>query len=257
MFTVSSSAQNIEQRKAGMSLSEEELIDKAMEALHIDESKTGFVVAEVYPSNSKETIIVIEEIAKEEEGSSESYSHIVIIENTTGKITHKYFESSETNGWESDAIFMDNITIDTLTYKLNASENAFGAKVRFRNNSQPNPYNYETISLFTKEKNSLKKILDFYTLYEDWGEVNVNSCYAAFDKTVNTLSMSDIKTNGYNDILVKHTFSKIIYEEDKNGDCNPKELSVTTEKRILKFNGEVYEEEKEFKEKINHQKENN
>lgn len=244
MFTVSSCAQKKVQEKAGIALSQEELVNRAIETFDLDTSKVGFVVSKVSPSNSKETIIVIEEISKEEEWSSESNSHIAIVDNTTGKITHKYFESSRTNGWDSDAIFMDNISIDTLNFKLDSSKSAFGVKVLFRSNSKPNPYYYETLSLFTKERDSLKKILDFYPIYESSGEVNVNSCYAHYDKTAKVLSMSDAKTNGYNDILVKHTISNLIYQEDENGDCNPEEKIISIEKKILAFNEEVYKEKK-------------
>jgi len=242
MFTVSSCAQKKVQEKAGIALSQEELVNRAIETLDLDTSKVGFVVSKVSPSNSKETIIVIEEISKEEEWSSESNSHIAIVDNTTGKITHKYFESSRTNGWDSDAIFMDNISIDTLNFKLDSSKSAFGVKVLFRSNSKPNPYYYETLSLFTKERDSLKKILDFYPIYESSGEVNVNSCYAHYDKTAKVLSMSDAKTNGYNDLLVKHTISNLIYREDENGDCNPTERTVAIESVVLAFNKEVYKE---------------
>ena len=242
MFTVSSYAQKIVQDTSDISFSEEELQNKALEALDIDRSKTGYMLSKVFPNNLKETIIVIEEIVKEEEWSSESNSHIVIINNTTGKITHTFFESSETNGWDSNAIFIDNIAIDTLNYKLNASKIAFGVKVHFRNNSQPNPYAYETLSLFTKEKNSLKKILDFYPVYESWGEVNVTTCYADFKTTVSKLSMSDVKTNGYQDVLVKKTVSQRRYQEDEHGDCTPKDSIVSTENKILVFNREVYTE---------------
>lgn len=244
LFTWNSFAQNIAQEKPAIALSEEELINRAVEGLALDTSKIGFTVAKVSPGHPAETIVVISEIVKEEEWSSEENSHIAILNNTTGKVTRKFFESAETNGWDSNAIFIDNISIDTLNYKLSASENAFGVKVLFRSMSQPNPYYYETLSLFTKERDSLKKKLDFYPVYENSGEVNVNSCYAHYEKMAKVLSMGDTKTNGYNDILVKHTISNIIYQEDENGDCNPTERIVTTENRILAFNTAVYKEKK-------------
>lgn len=242
LLTVTACAQKIVHKKTDITLSQEELETFVVKELNIEESKIGFVVSKVSPGNSNETIVVIEEIAKEEEWSSESNSHIAIVDNTTGKITHKYFESSKTNGWDSDAIFMDNITIDTLNFKLDSSKTAFGVKGLFRSMSKPNPYYYETLSLFTKERDSLKKILDFYPIYESSGEVNVNSCYAHYDKTAKVLSMGDAKTNGYNDILVKHTISDIIYQEDENGDCNPTVRTVATESKVLAFNGAVYKE---------------
>lgn len=231
-----SCAQNIKHKP----FSQQELIDKTITRLNIDRLQTEFIISKVSPSNPKETIIVIPVIVNEDESSYELDSHIVILNNVTGKMTHAFFENSKTNGWISNAEFIYDITIDSLNYRLKASENAFGVTAKFRTMSQPNPYYSESFSLYTKHGSSLKKVLDSYSVFESFGEVNVNSCYSNIEKTTNELFMSNSKTNGYNDILVTVKNSTIHHFEDKNGDCIPKETNNNTTKRLLKFNGELY-----------------
>lgn len=239
-----SCAKRITEKKGVVTFSQDSLVQRALKELNLNESNTDYIVSKVFPSNNTETIIVIPEVVKEEEWSSELNTNIIVANNTTGKITHKYFESSKTNGWVSDAIFIEDISIDTISYQLNTSKKAFGVLVKFRNMSQPNPYNQETISLFTKEKGSLKKVLDTDTIYENIGEVNVNTCFADFKIMKNRLSIGNTKTNGYFDIVVNKTMIQRSFSEDENGECNPTEKVIATEEKVLKFN------EKEYVEKL-------
>ncbi len=220
------------------------LVDNVIRQLHLDILKEpidlDIALYKVSPNNSEETIVVIPETVNEEDDFYEFNTNIFIVDNSTGQVTHQYFESSKTNGWTSDAIFIDEIAIDTTAYKLTHSKNAFGVIVKWRSMSQPNPYRQESISLFTKEKDSLKKVLDLYTIYESTGEVNVNACYAKFNKRVNKISVSNSTTVGYFDILVDQTICEEVFQEDENGECNPKERIISTEKKMLKFDNGAY-----------------
>ncbi|MDH7447578.1 hypothetical protein [Aquimarina sp. 2201CG14-23] len=232
-------------KKSTTTFSQETLVSSALKVLNIDASRTDFVFSKITPNNLEETIIVIPEVVNEEDEVYELNTNIVIANNKTGKITHHYFESSKTNGWYSDAIFIESIEIDTTNYKLNRSKNAFGVIVKKRSMSQPNPYNEEIISLFTKEKGGIKKILDSYIIYEDSGIVNVNmnACYADFKIVANKLSVGDTKTNGYFDILVHKTITQRNFRDDENGECNPKEKIIATEETLLRFNKKEYKRE--------------
>lgn len=223
-------------------ITENQLIHKAIETLNINNSKTEFVVSRVSPSNSKETIIVIPEVVNiTNDGETyELNTNIVIANNSTGNITHTFYESSKTNGWVSNAIFIYEIAIDTTNYKLNTSKNAFGVIVKFRTMSQPNPYYSESLSLFAKDKNTLNKVLDFYEIYESFGEVNVNGCDSKIEVNSHKLSMSNIKTNTFNNILITKTNSEINHSIDNNGDCNPKETIHSETTHVLKFDKTLY-----------------
>ena len=74
------------------------------------------------------------------------------------KITNKYFESSKTNGWESNAILLSEITIDTTSYIIAENKIAFGIKVLHHGMSRPNPYSNKTISLFLKSEDTCNQL---------------------------------------------------------------------------------------------------
>lgn len=220
----------------------ESLINNVIQQLNLEKSKikTDLIVSEKLPNNPNETIVVLPEIVDESEHYFELNSHILIVNNTTGKITHKYFESSKTNGWVSDAIQLREITIDTAPYNLTETNRAFGVRVRYVGSSQVNPYENETISLFVKLENYLKNVLYNFDVINDTGAFNEH-CVGEFADVENTLHMATKKTNGYFDILVK---SKVTESEsfiNKNGDCDSKDI-ITTKTKWLKFNGKKYEE---------------
>ncbi len=222
----------------------ETLINSVLKQLNLENSKvnTELLVTKVMPDNPYETIIVIPEIVDEGEQYFELNSHIVLVDNTTGKITHKYFESSKTNGWESDAIQLREISIDTAPYNLTETVRAFGVKVRYVGSSQVNPYENERISLFVKSDDSLKKLLYNFDVMNNSGALDTD-CVGEFKDVKNTLIISEEKTHKHFDILVKSKITKNKSYVDENGDCDSQE-QITSEEIILKFNGEEYKKDK-------------
>ncbi|SEE66901.1 hypothetical protein SAMN04487765_3706 [Tenacibaculum sp. MAR_2010_89] len=221
---------------------EEELIDSVIEQLNLDLSKvnTDLLVTKTMPNNSQEIIMVIPAYAdtNNDEHHFELNSHIVIVNSNTGKITHKYFESSQTNGWVSDAIQLREITIDTAPYLVSKNNRAFGVKVHYYGSSKANPYSNKTISLFIKSKNKLKKLLHNYDVMNYGGEWNTE-CVGEFTDVKNTLIMSKEKTNEYFDIMIKSKVTEIENSVGENGECDSNE-KTTTKSVVLKFNGEKY-----------------
>jgi len=217
------------------------LIDEVIQQLNLNKQKikSGLIVSKIQPNNSNETIVVIPEIVGEEdEHFLELNSHVVLVNNTTRKITHKYFESYKTNGWTSDAIELREITIDTAPYNITGDKRAFGIRVYYVGSSRANPYANKTISLFVKSDDTLKKVLHNYDVMDYGGEWDT-SCYGEFIDVKSTLIISEEKTNGYFDILVKSKITKTKNTEDEHGECDSKE-KINTEKTVLKFDGSVY-----------------
>ncbi len=203
--------------------------------------KTDLIVSKANPQTPNEVIIVIPEIVEEGIQYFALNSHIVIADNRTGKIIQKFFESSQTNQWVSDAIMLRKISIDTARYFINKKIRAFGVKVRYQGMSRVNPYTSETLSLFIKSGNRLKKILDKYSVMNAIGEWNGN-CSGEFTDTKNTLIMSNQKSNGFFNILIKSKVTETKNEVNKNGECDAKVIT-TNQKSILKFNGKVYKKD--------------
>ncbi|PHR72855.1 MAG: hypothetical protein COA67_03905 [Lutibacter sp.] len=223
-------------------LSQEEIhIESVIQQLNLDKFKIkkNLIVAKVQPNNSDETIVVIPEIAGTDNGYDfELNSHIVLINSNTGKITHRYYESSYSSEWASDAVVLSEIKIDTAPYIVSKETRAFGIRIYRLNMSKANPYSNEHISLFVKSGDSLKKVLHNYDVMISGGEWDTN-CYGEFVKEEKLLVISDNMTNGYFDILVKNKITDTKADIDENGDCEAKDI-ITTQKTLLKFNGEKY-----------------
>lgn len=215
-------------------------LSKILTQLNLNEQqcKLDLIVSKPFPGSKNETIIVIPEIAKEEEYGFELHSHILIVNSKTSNIKHRYFQNSKTNGWLSDAVLLADIKIDTAPYKITKNKRAFGIRVYFYNNSKPNPYSKETISLFVKEQKKLKNILNDYTAMEYTGEWDTN-CYGEFLKEEKVFIITNTITNENFNILVKNKVTEIQNEYNESGECIPKN-NVSFHKTMLKFNGRVY-----------------
>lgn len=203
--------------------------------------KTDLITSKTNPQTPNEVIIVIPEIVNEEEEYFELNSHIVIADNRSGKIIQKFFESSQTNDWYSDALQLREITLDTAPYRVTDDIRAFGVRVRYVGMSKVNPYESETLSLFVKSADRLKKILDKYAVMDAFGEWDGN-CFGEFRDTKNTLIMSNQKSNGFFNILIKSKVTETKNEVNKNGECDAKVIT-TNQKSILKFNGKEYKKD--------------
>lgn len=221
-----------------------DILNIVTKQLKLDKSKIkeDLFVYKTIPNNKAETIVVIPEIVDEDEEGYwfELNSYILIIDTKTGKIKNKYFESSKTNNWTSDAVVLTKISIDTAPYQVSEKIRAFGVRVHYYGMSKPNPYSSTTISLFIKSKNSLNKVLKNYTIMDYGGEWDTN-CTGKFIDEKKTLIISSNKTNNFYDITVKNKITITESFEDKNGECNYKEKK-TSKKTILKFNNREYKE---------------
>ena len=218
------------------------LINSVLMDLKLDwiQTKTNLIRTLEDPNNLYETIVVIPEIVDEGDHYFELNSHILVVDNRSGKITHKYFESKKTNEWISDAIELNGIQIDSNSYQISEDKIAFGVSVSYFGHSQVNPYSNKKLSLFVKSGDSLVKILSNYTIENYHGEWD-GDCDGGFNETKKSLRMSQEKTNGYFDISVT---KEMIFSEqfkDKNGECLITE-KISTENTILKFNGWRYAE---------------
>ena len=118
--------------------------------LNLFNVKTNFLITKTHPNQPENRIVIIPEIEEEIEGFLALHTHILIINERLGTIKAKYFESSKTNQWISDAIRLDQIEIETTTYQLSDSVNAFGITAHYFGASKANPYYNKTLSLFVQ-----------------------------------------------------------------------------------------------------------
>lgn len=179
--------------------------------------------------------MVIPKISKQEIDEYNNYygvfdSYIVVVNNITKQIINKYYEK---DAWTSDAVVLNKITIDTASYILNENKKAFGVRVYYQGSSRVNPYSREDISLFISEKDYLKKILNNYPIYELHGENNGNS-KGEYETKQGKLIISNNKTNGFNNIIIKDEIVFSIYDFSNNNEVEENTIRKTF--KTLQFN---------------------
>jgi len=236
---------HVSNKEESVELSELELVDKVLQQLNLNKENVATEFLSVHDFlliSHSEKFIVIPEVTKDDDEETQHNSHIVIADSKTGEITNKYFESAETNGWDSNALILTDISIDVIPYSVTEGKMAFGVKVRHATNSKGSPYTDETLSLFVKSGEALKKVLSNYEFFNYSGETD-NNCKGEFKEINNLLSMSQETSNGYFDILVNRSVMDSFTFLDSNGECIA-DGKMTEELRVLKFDGKTYQETK-------------
>ncbi|AWK04892.1 hypothetical protein HYN56_11895 [Flavobacterium crocinum] len=189
----------------------------------------------ILPYDKSKSVLVVPKYATDiEEGSFTLDAYILVVDNATGKIISKCVEL---NAWTSDALILTSITIDTGLYHLNKSTRAFGVRVDYRTQSQPNPYSETNLSLYTVNKNVLKPVLHNYNIYRYRGEWDMK-CNGEFEDNDSTIDIDKLQTNNFNNLIVKTKITKT-KNTFKNEDCVSKE-TIKKETTKLIFNGKEY-----------------
>ncbi|WP_299839112.1 hypothetical protein [uncultured Tenacibaculum sp.] len=216
-------------------------LDKVLQQLNLkkEQCKTELITSKRLPYSKNETVVVIPEIIEDNGSEILFNSHILIIDSVSNQIKNKYFESSETNEWDSNAVILSYIEIDTAKYYITKNKRAFGIRLIFYTLSKMNPYSLETISLFVSKGNTLSKILNKYTAKEYVGEINMDCDYWSI-KENKYFSISKNRSNNFFDIIVTNEISESeSFQNEKNDECDEK-VKKSIIRSILKFNGTEY-----------------
>lgn len=128
---------------------------------------------------------------------------IAVVNNASGKVVANIYQ---TDAWESDAIEIHRVQIDTGRYQLAAATRAFGVRIYSHNSSIPNPFHSEWLSLYMIKNQSLINLAGI-TVNEFKGEWDTN-CAGEFEEFNRILIVLPHKTNGFADLLVKETRAK-------------------------------------------------
>ncbi|MHC5309570.1 PA3715 family protein [Myroides sp. LJL116] len=218
------------------------LLEKVLTELQLKENEIhiDLVVDKVLPYSKDKTVIAIPKYRSIEVSYSgnESYQFdalIVVVENKSGKILNKFYDS---NAWFSGAITLESIEIDTGLYLLNEQTRAFGIRINLQGSSRVTPYSTTELSLFIPEDNQLKRVLKNYPVKNYRGDWDMN-CRGEFESTTSYIDIGKTKSNGLYNLIVKGK-TNIIKNIPTEDDCIEESYSsqqVTT----LKYNGDIYQ----------------
>jgi len=144
--------------------------------------------------------------------------YVAFVDGLTGQIKQKVHLYTEGDYLSSDAIRLDEISIDTAPYMVAEEKRAFGIRIKYRGMSRVNPYGYETLSLILSDGNQLAEILHDCRTSEDHGEWDGN-CSGQFTEENSVLVMQQTKSEDYFDIAFKHKILHHISYIDELGEC--------------------------------------
>ncbi len=179
------------------------------------------------------SVFVIPKIGEGDDDFKIFDAYILMIENETGKITHKFYQEK---AWTSDAVRLENIEIDTAPYKLNNNTRAFGVRCFYEGSSRPNLYASEEILLFIPREKSLVRVLKDYIITEYHGEWDTN-CEGEFTAKKGIFVIGENKTNEFYDIIVKNTYTTQTNTK-VDDDCVSIEETSQSKETLQYVNGE-------------------
>ncbi|MHC8325370.1 PA3715 family protein [Pseudomonas sp. LB1P83] len=142
------------------------------------------------------------------------------------------------SAFESDAIVFENLQIDTARYKLTPDIRAFGVRVTFNGTSRLNPVSEKLLSLYVREGNKLRPVLDKLITYEYGGEWDGN-CAGEIYQYTRTLEIGTTSSHGYADLIVK-TVSTSEVGKGEGEACESKTITAKPVLTTLRYDGKNY-----------------
>lgn len=140
--------------------------------------------------------------------------------------------------FESDAIAFEDLQLDTARYKLTPDLRAFGVRVTFKGSSRVNPVNEELLSLYVKEGDILRVVLDKLITYEYGGEWDGNCAGELYQRT-RTIEIGKTSSHGYADLIVKTVSIRMVGEGEGEA-CESKTITAKPVLTTLRYDGKNY-----------------
>ncbi|CNE94658.1 hypothetical protein QVN42_15240 [Yersinia nurmii] len=196
-------------------------------------------ICKIWPYAPDKTIVVMTLISDIPEQYSDQPTYdvdVLVVDSTTGKlIAHRY----DQNAISDDAIYTDNISIDTARYQLTADNRAFGIRTYHRGSSRVNPIADYVLTLYSLQDGKLNKLTKPLQMDQYSAEWDGN-CAGEFSEDKRTISVAKTQTHGFNDLQINSVTTSRRSELVKEDNCVDKEVSVRKNSMLLKYNGTEY-----------------
>lgn len=222
-------------------LQKSKLFQTVLNQLHLKEKSihTNLYCEKILPYAKDKTVVVLPQYTADSNMDEPEFTlnaYVLIVDNTSGKILQKYYE---TNAWTSDAIRLDDISIDTGIYTVTGNKRAFGIRVHYTGSSGPNPYGQATLSLYIPQEDTVKRILANYSVYEYHGDWDTK-CAGEFTATQSFIDIDKqhMNNNFYN-LTIKDKIEKTT-STPKKDDCIDKKQPTQYKTKTLQYNGKEY-----------------
>jgi hypothetical protein len=223
----------------GQELSEKDIINKAIEFLKVKEKDllSEKICLKVIPNQKEKVIILLPvktNLDPECDYCFDINNNILIWNKTTKSIETKYSKKAE---WTSDAMYLDELKIDTGLYYLNKSTRAFGIRYSYRGSSSVNPFGSNAINLYYFKNNQIIEVLHDFELEMYNGESSGGCANGSYETSKSVFIISDKLATKFNDITVKTKFKDFTYSSDCETEIIKKE---STKNSVLTFDEKLH-----------------
>lgn len=200
----------------------------------------GYSVCKEWPAYPGLTITALSQFesgpAASDYGPEGKYDlRLTVVSAGDSKPLATYHKSS---AFESDAIEFQDLQLDTARYKLTPELRAFGVQVTFNGSSRVNPVNEKLLSLYVKEGDRLRPVLDRFITYEYGGEWD-GDCAGELYQHARTLEIGKASSHGYADLIVK-TVTTSMVGKGEGETCESKSITAKPVLTTLRYDGKSY-----------------
>ena len=132
----------------------------------------------------------------------------------------------------------DGLSIDTARYKLTSDLRAFGVRAGFTGSSRANPFEQSVLSLYVREGNALRPVLEQLVIESSNGEWDTH-CVGEFSRTQRTLDLAKTSSHGFADLIVRSVTTGTQNTLGKT-DCESTDSVGKTVLTTLRYDGRQY-----------------
>lgn len=213
----------------------------------LPEGVPGFAVCKDWPAYDGQTITALSQIEPDPtlsdapDGMGLYDLKLAVVSNIDGKPLARYAQASV---YSSDAVRFDGLSIDTARYTLTSDLRAFGVRAGFIGASRANPFEQAVLSLYVREGNKLRPVLEQLAVETRNGEWDTH-CAGEFSHTKRTLDLAKTRSHGFADLIVRSVTTGT-QNTAQNDDCTSRDTVGKTVLTTLRYDGRQYVVPKEM-----------
>jgi hypothetical protein len=167
---------------------------------------------------------------------------LAVLNSTNAKPIATY---TKPGAYNTDAIRFDDLVIDTARYRLAPDVRAFGLRSKFEHSSSAIPYEKTDLTLYVREGNKLRPVLDGLVVYKNNGEW-LENCVGEGQQIRRTVEIGPTSHNGYSDLIV--TSSGTAMKTVKSGkECVSQDSPLKKTQITLTYDGKQYTIPEDFR----------
>ncbi|WNW13404.1 hypothetical protein RRX38_20340 [Pseudomonas sp. DTU_2021_1001937_2_SI_NGA_ILE_001] len=193
-----------------------------------------YSVCKPSPSDPSRTLAALLFVEKEDDDGAQYGLAVLSAKGAT--VERQLYEPAAIT---TDAITLEEVTLDTARYNLAPSLRAFGVRARYSGPSRVNQYSSTQMNLYLDQGGQLRKVLDGFEVEKFGGEWDGN-CAGEFSETHSSLAVGKATSHGLADLEVTEKTVDTVAVA-KGDDCNDTKSAPKVTKYSLSYDGQRYQ----------------